>query len=165
MKQKDFLSGILFTVVGGAFAWGAREYEFGTGSSMGPGYFPTVVGCLLAFVGVLVVLQSLRGGSEPDAEGEDRRVGSIAWRPLTMVVLANVVFGLCLGGLRIGGVQVVPVLGLIIGIFGLVFLAGLADADFSFPKSLLLATALSACGYLLFIVWLGLVIPVWPVFK
>ena len=42
-SQKDFFSGLLFTVVGLTFAWGATKYNMGTAARMGPGYFPMML--------------------------------------------------------------------------------------------------------------------------
>ena len=36
-SQKDFWSGLMFVVVGLAFAWGATNYNFGTSARPGPG--------------------------------------------------------------------------------------------------------------------------------
>ena len=47
-SQKDFFSGLMFTVVGAAFAYGATSYTIGTGARMGPGYFPLLLGVILA---------------------------------------------------------------------------------------------------------------------
>ena len=41
-SKRDFYSGLLFVVVGAAFALGAQEYELGKAARMGPGYFPTM---------------------------------------------------------------------------------------------------------------------------
>jgi hypothetical protein len=50
-SQKDFFAGLMFTVVGIAFAWGATNYTVGNGARMGPGYFPLMLGILLAILG------------------------------------------------------------------------------------------------------------------
>ena len=50
-SQKDFFSGLMFMVVGGLFAWGATSYSVGTAARMGPGYFPLLLGSMLALVG------------------------------------------------------------------------------------------------------------------
>ena len=52
-SQKDFFSGLMFLVVGAAFAWGATSYSVGTGARMGPGYFPLLLGVLLAILGAV----------------------------------------------------------------------------------------------------------------
>ena len=45
-SQQDFFSGLMFTVVGAAFAYGATQYSIGTGARMGPGYFPMLLGII-----------------------------------------------------------------------------------------------------------------------
>ena len=44
---------------GGAFAIGATSYSIGDGARMGPGYFPLMLGILLAILGAAVLFQSL----------------------------------------------------------------------------------------------------------
>jgi len=58
-SQKDFFSGLLFMGVGVAFAWGATTYTVGTGARMGPGYFPLMLGVLLAVLGAAVIFKAL----------------------------------------------------------------------------------------------------------
>ena len=50
---------IIYIAVGLAAVWIGRDYAPGTGSRMGPGYFPTLLGWLLALFGMLSVLRSL----------------------------------------------------------------------------------------------------------
>ena len=50
-SQKDFFSGVVYSTVGGAFAIGATNYTLGEGARMGPGYFPMMLGILLAIIG------------------------------------------------------------------------------------------------------------------
>ena len=58
-SQVDFWSAIVFTVVGLAFAMGATNYGMGTSARPGPGYFPIILGVLLAVVGLFVLFGSL----------------------------------------------------------------------------------------------------------
>lgn len=155
-SQKDFFAGLVFLVAGIAFAWGATNYTIGEGSRMGPGYFPLMLGVLLGLIGIFIVF----GALVVEAEGGDP-VGAIAWKPLVFVISSNVVFGLSLGGLpKIG----LPALGLIAGIYALVFVACLAGDRFSAKESTILATVLAVLSYLAFIVLLKLQFPVWPSF-
>jgi len=59
-SQKDFFSGLLYTLVGAAFAYGATSYNIGTGARMGPGYFPLLLGGLpsikLPAMGLIVAI-------------------------------------------------------------------------------------------------------------
>ena len=49
-QQKDFWSGVMFFALGVMFIIWSREYQFGTAQRMGPGYFPTILGWLMAGV-------------------------------------------------------------------------------------------------------------------
>ena len=62
---KDFWAGLMFIGFGVFFlVWALTHYQMGTAVRMGPAYFPAVLGGLLAFLGVLVLLESfvMRGG-------------------------------------------------------------------------------------------------------
>jgi len=58
-SQRDFFAGLMFTIVGIAFAWGATTYSVGTGARMGPGYFPLMLGILLGVLGIIVIFTAL----------------------------------------------------------------------------------------------------------
>ena len=87
-SQKDFFSGLMFMVVGVAFAWGASTYNIGNGARMGPGYFPLALGALLAVLGGIITFKAL---VVETIDGE--RIGKIAWKPLFFIIMANLVFG------------------------------------------------------------------------
>ena len=155
-SQKDFFSGLMFTVVGGAFAMGATNYSIGTGARMGPGYFPLLLGIVLAVLGGFIMFYSF---VEHADDGEP--VGAFAWRPLSLILGANLIFGILLGGLPSIGL---PPMGLVLAIYALVLIASLAGEQFRLRDVLLLATALAIGSYLAFIVLLKLQMPVWPTF-
>ena len=87
-SQKDFFAGLMFMVVGGSFAWGATKYTIGEGARMGPGYFPLLLGIVLALLGAFILFESLVVDTE---DGE--KIGSIAWKPLGFIIGANLAFG------------------------------------------------------------------------
>lgn len=155
-SQKDFLSGLMFLVVGGVFAWGATHYSIGTGARMGPGYFPMMLGIILAILGAVILMGSLIVET-PDGD----KVSKIAWKPLCYILGANLVFGALLGGLPSIGI---PSFGLITAIFALIIIASKAGDEFSWKSVLILATVLSIGSYLAFIFLLKLQMPVWPAF-
>jgi hypothetical protein len=155
-SQKDFFSGLMFMAVGAAFAWGATNYTVGTGARMGPGYFPMVLGVLLAILGAVITFKALVVETE---DGE--KLGAWAWKPLFFIIAANLVFGASIGGLPLIGLQ--P-LGLVVGIFLLTLIASLAGEEFKLRPVLILAAILAIMSYLAFIVLLKLQFPVWPVF-
>ena len=155
-SQKDFFAGLMFTAIGGAFAIGATTYTVGEGARMGPGYFPLMLGILLAVLGLFIVMESLMVETE---DGE--KIGPWAWRPLGFIIGANVLFGVLLGGLPSIGV---PPMGLIVAIFGLTFVAALAGDEFNAKEVAVLATVLAVGSYLAFVLLLRLQFPVWPTF-
>ena len=109
-SQKDFFSGLVYVVVGGAFAFGATNYNVGSGARMGPGYFPLLLGILLAIIGAFVMFKSLTVETQ---DGD--KIGSWAWKPLLFIIAGNLLFGVLLGGLPSIGL---PAMGLIAAIFG-----------------------------------------------
>ena len=155
-SQKDFFSGLLYTTVGVAFAWGATTYSVGTGARMGPGYFPLILGICMAILGAIIMFKALVVETE---DGD--KIGTWAWKPLFFIIAANLIFGLLLAGLPSIGF---PAFGLIIAIFALTFVASLAGEEFSFKAVFILATVLSIMSYAAFILLLKLQFPVWPAF-
>lgn len=155
-SQKDFFAGLMFMACGVAFAWGATNYTVGEGARMGPGYFPLVLGILLAVLGLAVIFEALVVETE---DGE--KVGAIAWKPLGFIIGANLAFGLLLGGLPKLGI---PAFGLVVAIYALVFIASLAGDRFKPKEVAILATILAAFSYFAFIWLLKLQFPVWPAF-
>lgn len=155
-SQKDFFSGLMFTLVGAGFAWGATTYNVGTGARMGPGYFPLLLGIILAVLGAFITFYSLVEHTE---DGEP--VGKFAWKPITYILGANLMFGVLLAGLPSLGV---PAMGLIAAIYALVIIASKAGDTFDIKEVLILATVLAVGSYIAFIWALKLQMPVWPTF-
>lgn len=155
-SQRDFFSGLMFLVVGAGFAWGATNYTIGEGARMGPGYFPLVLGVVLALLGVAGIFSALVFETE---DGEP--VGSIAWKPLIFIIGANIVFGILLAGVRSWGL---PAAGLIVAIYALVIISSMAGPHYSLKNSLILATVLAIGSYLIFVLGLNLQFQVWPAY-
>ena len=155
-SQKDFFSGLMFMGVGVAFAWGATNYNVGTGARMGPGYFPLYLGVLMAILGAVITFKAL---VVETMDGD--KIGKWAWRPLFFIIFANLVFGVLLAGLPSFGI---PAFGLIVGIYALVFIASMAEVGWKFKTTFVLATVLAAGSYAAFVLALKLQFPVWPEF-
>ena len=155
-SQKDFFAGLMFMAVGVAFAWGATTYKVGTGARMGPGYFPLMLGVLLAVLGSAITFKAL----VIETAGGDK-IGRWAWKPLVFIILANLAFGVLLGGLPNFKV---PAMGLIVGIYALTFISSFAEPGWKVKNTFILATVLAIGSYLAFVVVLKLQFPVWPVF-
>jgi hypothetical protein len=155
-SQKDFFSGVMFAVVVVAFAWGATTYYVGYGARMGPGYFPLMLGILMAVIGLVIMFTGLTVETE---DGE--KIGKWAWKQVAYILGANLAFGVLLGGLPSVGV---PAMGMIIAIYALVIISSLAGSEFNLPKVLVLSTVLAVGSYVAFIWALKLQIQVWPTF-
>ena len=87
-NPRDFWAGLIYLSIGVAVVVLGRRYEMGTSARMGPGYFPVVLGALLALIGAASIGRSfLRPGAA---------ISAIAWKPLALVLGATVLFGLLL---------------------------------------------------------------------
>lgn len=71
-NPRDFFAGLIFLLVGILAAIFSRDYPMGSAVRMGPGYFPFLLGILLASLGAVISARSLalRG---PGIEGVDLR--------------------------------------------------------------------------------------------
>jgi hypothetical protein len=154
-NRRDFFAGLIHMTVGVAFVLGARTHHVGNGATMGPGYFPLILGVLLTGLGVAITFKGLALRA-----ADAKPIGRWAWRPLFFIIAANLVFGVAIGGLP--SIKV-PALGLIAGIYALTFIASLAGEEFRFKEVLVLATVLAVMSYLTFVLLLRLEFPVWPV--
>ena len=155
-SQKDFFSGLMFMGIGGAFAWGATAYSLGTGARMGPGYFPMLLGVMMTVLGAIITFNSLvieRAGGD--------KIGKWAYKPLVFIIAANLIFGICLGGLP--SIKL-PAMGMIVGIYALTFIASMAEAGWKVKTTFILATTLAVISYVAFVKILKLQFPVWPAF-
>lgn len=148
-SQRDFWAGMMFLVVGVAFAWGsAAYYNFGSSARPGPAYFPFGLGVLLALLGALELFKALT----IESEGGDP-IGSVAWKPLSIIVGAVAVFGWAL-----------PHLGMFIALPLLVICAALAGDEFHWKDAVINAIVLTIGSWFIFIYGLNLVIPLYPAF-
>jgi len=68
----------LFLFFGGVAAWVARDYPMGSAVRMGPGYFPLVLGVLLALLGLAACIKGLAIRGEP--------VDRLRFRPLALIL-------------------------------------------------------------------------------
>lgn len=153
-NQQDFFSGLLFMAVGIAFAWGATSYDIGSADQMGPGYFPRLLGILSILTGIAVAVQAL--GRRSDPEG---LIGPWALKKLSLIIGANLIFGAMIGGLPAIGL---PPMGLILGVYALVFIASLAGDEFRLREVLALGTVMAVAVYVICIKLLRLYVPLWP---
>jgi hypothetical protein len=143
-SQVDFFAGLMFLVIGGLFAIGAQKYNVGSAARMGPGYFPMLLGIMLAVLGAAIIFYAMVHQPTHSKDGE--KIGAWAWKPIFFVLGANILFGICLGGLP--SIKI-PAFGLVVGIFILVAVGGLADKSNqpnAMLKAFFLAIPITAVG-------------------
>jgi len=122
---------------------GSLGYELGTPLRMGPGYFPLLVGSIVAALGLAVVVKGL-------IAGEAISFGAIPWRAVIAILLAVVFFGFAVR--RLGFVPTSAVTAL---------LTTLASRRVRPLTALAVAAGLTVAATLIFIVALQLPLPLW----
>jgi hypothetical protein len=145
--RKDVLSGLLFAGVALAGLWLSRDYPIGTALRMGTGYVPRLLCWVLLALGTVVLVQGLR-------EAQPARLASdeaSAWRAVVFVTASLVIFGLS-----------IERLGLVVSILLLIGVGAVAARGLRPLETLLAALVLIVLSWAIFILGLGLTIPVWP---
>ena len=82
---KDLGAGAIYVALGLAAVLIARGYTFGSGSEMGPGYFPTILGWILVALGTASIVRAFLRRGEP--------IGAPALRAAALVIGSTVLFG------------------------------------------------------------------------
>jgi hypothetical protein len=134
----------MFLAFGLFFAiWAIANYQMGTAMRMGPAYFPTVLGGLLAFLGLVVL------GMSVTVKGPG--VDKFHFRPLLLVLGANVAYGYAM-----------KPLGLVLATGVLVFISAFGGHEFKWKEVTLLYVFLIVFSVLVFVKGLTLPFPLWP---
>lgn len=140
----DFVSGILFTVFGAVTVLLSRQYDMGTMSDMGPGYFPAMAGAVLVLIGLVVLIH---GALSTDLV----QIEKISIRHVILVLGPVLAFALLL-----------PFTGMVIASLVLVIASTLASHEFHWRYAVVTAVVLTAACYGVFVYGLGLPLPTWP---
>ena len=146
-NKQDFWSGVMFILLGLGFAWKATSYSMGTAARMGPGYFPHWLGIIMAILGAVVLLSSLRPKSQKT------EIAHFDFKILGIIISAIVLFGLLLRPM-----------GLIFSLFLLVSISSFASHEHSWKVTIANASFLTLLCWLSFVKGLKLVFPIWPAF-
>jgi putative tricarboxylic transport membrane protein len=142
---KDFWSGVMFIAFAAVALFAARNYSLGSAGRMGPGYFPLLLGGVLAFIGVILVVRSF----VIDGEG----IGGLRMLPLAVIALGVVLFGVLL-----------QPLGLVLALIVVTVVSAFASRQSRPLEVAALAAVLAAFSLGIFIYALRLPLPVWPAF-
>ena len=139
-SNKDFLAGLMFIGVGVLAMFMSRDYPMGSALRMGPGYFPMVLGGIMAAFGIYVMIRGLRT--------QEKVQGNWSLRALFIMPLATVIFGVLM-----------EEAGFIPALVVLIFISAAAGDQFKWIEVLVMAIALTAACTGLFIYGLGLPYP------
>lgn len=140
------MAGGLFALIGIAVSLSSLGYALGTMRRMGPGYFPLMLGVLLAGLGAALMVQAWRKGAEEPVD----------WGSLRAPLFV-------LGGLAFFGLAL-PTAGFLVANTLFIGVTSFAGREFRLRESILLALALTAMAIIVFIWGLNLQIPLWPTF-
>ena len=153
-NRKDFWSGILFAVLGVFFIYFAQEHELGQASRMGPAYFPTLLGALLAAMGLIVSLIAYFKKARVSETGQDEgTVAPFHWNVVFLILGSILAFGLLL-----------TTFGLMLSLAAMIVISGLASREFRFKETLALIVVLDLLAWVIFVYGVGMLMPVWPAF-
>ncbi|MBI2754325.1 MAG: tripartite tricarboxylate transporter TctB family protein [Betaproteobacteria bacterium] len=160
-SQRDFWAGLMFITFGLFFvavAVGTPEfidkifetkvipgYQIGSAVRMGPAYFPIVLGGLLAFLGALVLIDSLAEEGPP--------VAKFHFRPLLFILISSLAFAYLL-----------KPLGLVLASIALVFISAYGGHEFKWKEVAILSVVLVIFSVLVFVKALVLPFPICPDF-
>ena len=160
-SQQDWWAGLMFIAFGLffiVFAMGTPEfidniagtrliagYQMGSSVRMGPAYFPVVLGGLLAFLGLLVLFDSI--------VEEGPAVAKFHWRPLLWIGLSSLAFAYLL-----------KPLGLVLASAALVFISAYGGHEFKWKEVAIMSVVLVIFAVLVFVKALSLPFPICPDF-
>jgi hypothetical protein len=142
---KDFWTGIMFLAFAAVALLAAHGYALGTAGRMGPGYFPMLLGGVLALLGLILVVRSFA------IDGE--QVMRLHLLPLIVIAIAVCLFGL-----------LIERLGLVVSLVAVTIVSALASRESRPIEYTALALVLAAFSVGVFVYALRLPLPVWPAF-
>ena len=141
-SAKDYWAGLIYVFFGAGAVILARDYDMGSALKMGPAYFPTLLGYLLGFIGVVSVVRSFIAQGAP--------IGEFALKGLLTVIASVLLFGFLVR--RAGVIVALPLL---------VVVSASAIHHFRWRPTVILAAGLTIFCYFVFLHGLGVPLPLW----
>jgi hypothetical protein len=140
---KDFWSGLMFCGFAVVGILAARGYSLGAAGKMGPGYFPLLLGGVLALLGVVLIARSIVLDGEP--------LPRFHVLPLAVIAVAVCLFG-----------ALIEPFGLVVALAVLTMLSAWAGPQFRWLEAAALTAVLIVFSIGVFVYALGLSLSVWP---
>jgi len=140
-NPKDFWTGLLYIFFGASAIIIARDYNMGTAVRMGPAFFPTILGAVLAVIGAIAVIRSFIVPGTP--------ISRFSFKGLGLVTVSVVVFGFLVRGV-----------GLVVALPLFVIISAYASTRFRWRTTLIMAAGLTVFCALVFVKGLGIPLPI-----
>ena len=102
LTKADFYSGAIFVAFGAAFAAASSQYTVGTLLRMGPGYFPRLLGIILAVMGLAIVGLAVLHFVRPRADEQAPEEQAVPWMRGGLLLAAVLLFGFIIGAALAG---------------------------------------------------------------
>jgi putative tricarboxylic transport membrane protein len=142
-SSQDFVTGLLFIVVGIGAIWIGADYAMGTAQRPGTGVLPRILAwCLIGCGGLLWIKAFLSDG--PD-------MGAWAWRPLIMITLALIAFSV-----------LIDRFGLVVAMLASMTLAALGTPQTRWGEYVVFSIIMLVIGVGMFIYGLGMPVRALP---
>jgi uncharacterized membrane protein YidH (DUF202 family) len=146
--RTDVLAGLMFMAVAIFALWLSRNYQIGTAVRMGTGYVPRLLAWVMLGLGLLILIQDL--WSRSNQEATDAEALPVL-RPIVFVTASILAFGFA-----------IERLGLVIATMLLIGIGSLAGPGKRPLETLIAAVVMAAVSVAIFILGLGLTMPIWP---
>jgi hypothetical protein len=140
-NARDLWTGLLYIFFGASAIIIAHDYNMGTALRMGPAFFPTILGAVLAVIGAIAVIRSFLAPGTP--------IGGFSFKGLVLVTLSVVVYGFLVRGA-----------GLVVALPLLVIISAYASTRFRWRTTLVMAAGLTIFCALVFVKGLGIPLPI-----
>jgi hypothetical protein len=132
--NKDYCGGTLMILIGLGAAFEGLSYHIGTLAHVGSGFLPTIVGALLAVVGILIAIGGLARDTASDKPGQPAE-----WRGW-FCILGGIVAFIVLGAYT----------GLLPASFAIVFISALGDRNNTIKSALVLSLGMCTIAVVVF---------------
>lgn len=140
-RNRDYYAGALMAMIGAGAAYQGSQYGVGSLAAMESGFFPTVLGVALVFVGAAIAATN---GKDGDAKtglenAQHSAPATVDWRSWIAIIAGVCLFIACS-----------EYLGLLPAVFSCVFVSAIGSRATSWKQALVLAICVTVFGVLLF---------------
>ena len=149
-KKTDYIAGALMVLIGAGAVYVCSHYRMGTLTSMGPGFFPTLLGVLLILLGIAIAAVGTAGQSDsPIASLQHHTSDRFDLRGWACIISSPIAF-----------ILLAEHLGFLAASFFSVLIAAVGDRSATLKGSVALAAGMTIFALILFVYILHVEIPI-----